>query len=529
MTARKRVTSASLARLFEAVDRPIYVLDDRARIVYCNRACLEWVELDRDDLLGRQCSYCSLPAGADVEPTGGRSAVDESEELAASTPGAAAERRKAHCSRPQGTTGSASRAEEVAGGLCPSPAVFGGSAHRGMVACRSSEGTLRRRRAEFVRLADAEGKPIGVIALVDRVDLADEEPEPAVTANEVSPVPAGLSEAEKLHELLRQFQQEAATRWGLDRLVGTSAAARLARRQVQLAAGSRESVLITGPPGSGRQRIAYTIHFNSPRAAQGPLVPLACSVLGPELIGSTVAAIASTGRNHAEEPVGTLLLNQVDRLPPQVQRELAGLLGGGEFPARLIATAEHPLVELAQAGRYDDRLAAALSTLVVRLPALAERREDVPLLAQAFLEQLNVQGRKQLAGFTSEALDALYAYHWPGNVDELYRFVVAACKRAAGPYVTAEDLPERIHLVADAASHVPVEEPIELDRFLAQVERELVVRALRLARGNKARAARLLGLSRPRLYRRMVQLGLDRPQSDSSRKKPDHERPGSAD
>lgn len=525
MTARKRVTAAALARLLDAVDRPIYMLNDRRRIVFCNRACLDWVAIQRDDLLGRQCRYYSLAAVPSHEQTHGL--PPEGETAAPATdPGstvlASAERPNAPLSRRAEQSTAVDRAEAAACGLCPSPAVFQGNENQGIVACHSEDGTLRRRLAQFVQLSDSEGRLIGLIALVDPVDLPDQQAASTAAWVQQPACRAQLSEAEKLHDLLRQFQREAAARWGLHRLVGTTPAARLARRQVQTAAHSGESVLIVGPPGSGRQRTAYTIHFNSRRATHGPLVPLACSVLGAELIGSTIAAIVSAGPSDSQQRVGTLLLNQVDCLPPELQRELVSVLDRGEFPARLIATAERPLLELAQHGGYNDRLAAALSTLVIRLPALAERREDVPLLAQAFLEQLNAQGQKQLAGFSPEALDALHGYHWPGNIDELYQFVVSACKRATGPYVELKDLPERIHLAADAASQpAPLDQPIQLDQFLGQVERELVARALRLARGNKARAARLLGLSRPRLYRRMVQLGLEPPASPPAGEKPD--------
>ena len=148
------------------------------------------------------------------------------------------------------------------------------------------------------------------------------------------------------------------------------------------------------------------------------------------------------------------------------------------------------------------------------MPALAERREDVPLLAQALLEEINAEGKKQLRGFTPETLDSLAAYPWPGNIDELAAMVREAHERAEGLLIGPGDLPKRIHLAAVAARHPRRElEPIDLEKHLSGIELELIERTLRLAKGNKTKAAKLLGLTRPRLYRRMVQLGLEREES----------------
>ena len=144
------------------------------------------------------------------------------------------------------------------------------------------------------------------------------------------------------------------------------------------------------------------------------------------------------------------------------------------------------------------------------MPPLAQRREDLPLLAQLFLEELNARGGKQVGGFTPEALDRLDAYPWPGNLDELAQVVAEAHERAGGPEIargrSARADPPGGRRGGASAPH---EETIVLDEFLAAIERELIRRALARAKGNKAKAARLLGMTRPRLYRRMVQLGLE--------------------
>jgi DNA-binding NtrC family response regulator len=175
-----------------------------------------------------------------------------------------------------------------------------------------------------------------------------------------------------------------------------------------------------------------------------------------------------------------------------------------------MATARTPLVELVRRGEFRADLASLLGTVVIELPPLAERRDDIPLLAQAFLEELNARGGKQVSGFLPEALDRLDAHPWPGNLDELARVVAEAHGRCETPYIGPADLPQRLHLAADAAAHPRrKEEPIVLGQLLAEIEREVIERALKRSKGNKAKAARLLGMTRPRLYRRMIQLGFE--------------------
>jgi DNA-binding NtrC family response regulator len=320
-----------------------------------------------------------------------------------------------------------------------------------------------------------------------------------------------------LHAQIRRFRQEAAVRYRADRLIGQGPAMALARRQVELAAASQSSVLLVGPLGSGRQHLAAAIHYG---AEAGTFMPLDCSLLGAELLEAVLAAMtkekllvldeAASKLGPASSSPGTLLFHRIDELSSDVQLELASLLVRRTPSWRLMATAAEPLVDLARRGKFREDLAAALSTLTIELPPLRQRRDDVPLLAQLFLEDLNAASPRQIAGFTPAALDLLDAQPWPGNLDELAQAVAEAHQRAGGREIDATDLPERLRLTRQAAGQPRrTEETIVLDEYLARVERELIRRALARAKGNKARAARLLGLTRPRLYRRMVLLGLE--------------------
>ena len=454
--ARSRAIAAELAKLFNSAVQPIYLLDDEQTLLFCNKACVEWVGQPAEELHGRRCVYQS-PADA-------------------------------------------SAAEAVASRLCPSPVALAGRETSGIVAGVDSQGRLRRRHARFVPLGGRPEETVGLIVLVDPEDLPE--------AGGLAPAP-GQSEADWLHEQIRTFRHQAATRFQLDRLVGDSPQARRVRAQVALAGQSEASVLIVGPIGSGRQHVAETIHHATHPESRGSLIRLACSVLGADLIRSTLTALAIE-RSRPDQARGTLLLNDADQLPREIQTEAAKMLSAKSFPLRLIATARRALGSLAAEGEYREPLASFLSTIVIDLPPLAERRGDLPLLAQIFLEEANSRGIKQLAGFSSEALDLLDGYSWPGNCDQLALMVAEAHRRAEGPYVEIGDLPEQIHLAAYAAAHPPrAEESIVLDQFLARIERELISSALARAKGNKTKAAKLLGMTRPRLYRRLVHLGLE--------------------
>ena len=474
--ARARITATELARTFNAAPQPIYVLDDELTVVFCNAACREWLGRAADGLLGRRCAYHTSP-----DVTG---------------------------------------PDAVAARLCPPPSVLenGPTSLRAMghpataaVSCRpdgSNEQTDREsvRRATFIPLGTSPDALIALVVVLEEHDLDPKvAPEPP---RAFLPQPQE-TEAVALHGRVRCFRREAASRYRADSLIGDSPAMRRARAQIELAAGSRASVLLIGPSGSGRQHAAGAVHYGGDPHGSRAVVSLDCSVLGSDLIHSTVTALASA--RPADDPTqyGTLLLNHADELPEAAQAEAAAVLANRPYPLRLIATAAGPLDAVAGRGVYRRDLAAALSTITIELPPLVHRREDLPPLAQLFLEECNARTTHQVTGFTPEALDALDAYTWPGNVDELIQTVAEAHKTATGPEIGVDDLPERIHAAAQAAAYPRrPEETIVLDEFLARVESELIDRAMTEAGGNKAKAARLLGMTRPRLYRRLVQLGL---------------------
>ena len=462
--ASSRSPLAELGRLLAGLTAPVYVVDARRRILYANEACATWTGLAVDKLVGRICYYS---AQADLPP-----------------------------------------ADALAAALCPPPAVLDGARATVLLHVGAASSPASR-WCQFLPIRDVTGQLDAVLALVDPCDaeLPAIAPDHALTDD--APRRADPDTPAALHDWLARFQAHERRRYRLASLAGSSPPLRRVRAQLELAAASRGNVLVIGPPGSGRGHAARTIFQLSRGDALEPTATLPCGSLSAELLRATWASL-SASLAHVQVPRATLVLSDVDQLPSDAQSELAARLGATRDSIRVLATATTALEPLAARGQYQAVVAAALSTLVIELPPLVDRLADIPLLTQAIIEQLNVAGEKQLAGAAPEVLDRLALYSWPGNVGQLALVLAEAHRAAAGPLIHERDLPRSFRLATEAQPSAPARSQprIVLDDFLRQIERELIERALRQAKGNKSRAAKLLGTTRPRLYRRMVQVGL---------------------
>ena len=447
---RPRKTDRDLTELLHRTTLPIAVFDEQRRIVYANSSLGSWIGVDAPSLLGLKCEYHSHAPAANETPP-------------------------------------------VENQICPPPQAFHGELVEAYVVCRSGKG-LRRRLVQFVPLGDSPLDCVGVVAFF----ASEDESGDAAERLDIDATSDELHLA--VSARLTEFREHRAA----DSLVGQSAAMQHVAQQVRLAQTGTSRTVVVGPAGTGREHIARLIHYG--RAADGtPLTPLSCNLLDKELLETTVTTIV---RRHAElrsEDNPNLLLLDVDQLPVDAQGDLAGLLSMPELAFSTISTSACSLISLAREGKYHADLAYALSTLVIELPTLASRRGDIPLLAQHFLEAANIGGSKQLGGFSEKAMDLLVEFPWPGHVEQLREMVAAAHRQADGPLIDAESLPNEIHhfLAIDLPAS---DERIDLDLFLAEIEAEVLRRALKKSRGNKAAAARMLGISRPRLLRRISQL-----------------------
>jgi transcriptional regulator with GAF, ATPase, and Fis domain len=322
-------------------------------------------------------------------------------------------------------------------------------------------------------------------------------------------------------------------------VVGDSPAMKAVYRLTRLVAPTRASVLIVGETGTGKELIAHNIHRLSPRG-DGPYVRVNCgalseSLLESELFGHVKGAFTGainnkTGRFELASG-GTLFLDEIGDISLEVQTKLLRVLQEKTFErvgssepvkvdVRIIAATHQDLEELTRRGRFREDLYYRLNVLPLQVPPLRERTEDIPELALHFLQQSAQRCRKDVQQIDDDALSALKAYSWPGNIRELENVIERGVVIAEGPVVTLRELPgELLRAVGNVGlSAVWDEEPTAEGELVLEVhvaraerdqrERELMVRALAAAGGNKTEAARSLGLARSTLLSRLKKHGL---------------------
>ncbi len=378
------------------------------------------------------------------------------------------------------------------------------------------------RRIEFWPFCDNQGTLIGLLGQIREHDCQPSVPDTV---------------ANQLHNELLEIRRAIYNEYGFDGLIGSGPFHRRLLDQVRLAASSTIPVLIVGEPGTGKRHIARSIHRQGP-SCQQPMVQFDCEalpaeILERELFGGERQTDRESRGNLPSSGAGrprlslvdgsTLLIREIVLLPRDLQARLVAAL---DTRVRLLATTVHDPEIALENEQLQSELYFALTGLVLRLRPLRERRDELAVLAQHLLERANQRGGEQRTGFSLPAIEALLAYDWPGNLRELARVVDHAHAHAhpgsKGPLVEADDLPASIRGNLGAGFALPAAPgPIEqLDEILTQVERRLIETALRQARRNKSRAADILGISRPRLYRRMKELSL--PDEPDSTEQPDN-------
>jgi two-component system, NtrC family, response regulator AtoC len=306
-------------------------------------------------------------------------------------------------------------------------------------------------------------------------------------------------------------------------LVGESAALRAVIELVERVASANSTVLITGESGTGKEVVTRLLHGSSPRAA-APLVAVNCGAIPETLIESELfghAKGAFTGATEArpgkfmQANGGTLFLDEIAELPLPLQVKLLRVLQEREVTAvgdsrvrtvdvRIIAATNRNLEEMVKAGTFRADLFYRLDVLPIHLPALRERREDIPVLARHFLESMNRRFEREVA-LGDDALAVLSAYSWPGNVREMENLFERLVVLVREGTVQVEDLPARLRdssaqtAAVSAAAKELRDGSIDFDTAVAGFETSLIEQALRQAGGNKTRAAEILGLSRTTL------------------------------
>ncbi len=316
----------------------------------------------------------------------------------------------------------------------------------------------------------------------------------------------------------RVLREQLRTRPGFGELIGTSQKMSRVYRLVEKVSDHNYPVLVLGESGTGKELVARSIHYLGERRNK-PFVPVDCSALVPTLIESELFGYvkgAFTGALHAKQGLlesaggGTLFLDEIGDLPIDLQAKLLRALqehevkpvGSNErvsISARVIAATHRDLESAVRTGAFRQDLFFRLNVVQIKLPPLRERKNDIPLLVNAFLEKFSdAQGRSRT--ISEDAVARLIAYDWPGNVRELENAVERAVALGSGPILHVGDLPSNLQYgtqerLPDKDEFLPLEE----------LERRAILRALRESGGDKLAAARLLGIGKTTLYRKLKQ------------------------
>ncbi len=308
--------------------------------------------------------------------------------------------------------------------------------------------------------------------------------------------------------------------------LGKSALMRSLQEMIETVAPSEATVLITGESGTGKELVAKAIQANSLRKNQA-FVTINCAALAENLLESELFGHekgAFTGADKMREgrfvqaDNGTLFLDEIGEMPLALQVKLLRVLQNGEIQrvgsdkvkivdVRIIAATNRNLQKEVEAGRFREDLYYRLNVIALEVPALRERKDDIPLLAQKFVENFARANRKSIKGFSPQAMDMLMRYDWPGNVRELENAMERAVILTVGEYVTERSLPLAIQQMTGNTAAVP--SGILANKSLDDIEKEAISATLAETADNKSEAARRLGITRATLHSKLKKYNLE--------------------
>ncbi len=318
---------------------------------------------------------------------------------------------------------------------------------------------------------------------------------------------------------------------GFQGMIGNTRKIRIMFDQIREIAAAQGAVLIQGESGTGKELVARAVHDLSPRH-DAPFLAVNCAGIPAELLESEFfghEAGAFTGAAKKRQGLfqqtheGSLFLDEIGEMPPSLQPKLLRVLQNGAFrpvgsnkeqkvDVRVICATNQPLNTLIDSGAFRQDLFFRLETFNIAVPPLRERKDDIPLLAAHFLNRYSLQAGKEIKGLTSEAMEQIMKYAFPGNVRELQNIIERAVTFCHGDHIGPEHLPTRIRQHADGMAEQPEAAPGTLNALveehgilptLQEIEKQYIDFVLKKTDGNKRRAAAILGISRRTLYRHL--------------------------
>ena len=338
-------------------------------------------------------------------------------------------------------------------------------------------------------------------------------------------------QSRKLEQENQTLRQQVDERYGLENIIGESAALREVLDNIRQVAPSSANVLIEGESGTGKELAAHAIH-NLSRRNKAKFVTVHCAALSPQLLESELFGHekgAFTGAHERrigrfeQANGGTIFLDEVAEIDPATQVKLLRVISeerafervGGNQPlradVRLIAASNKNLETLVREGKFRDDLFFRLNVVRITMPPLRERKEDIPLLVRGFLRHFCKANNKPLVDLTADAMDTLLTYNWPGNVRELRTAIEHGVVMATGQKITLRDLPMAVRQAAGAslprgisAAKAFGEKSSPLD--IRETEKKLIMQALATTNGNVTAAAKKLGISRRTLHRKINEM-----------------------
>ena len=334
-------------------------------------------------------------------------------------------------------------------------------------------------------------------------------------------------EQRRLRNENRALREELKQRFGFDNIIGKSKPMRQVYELIQLAAPAKSNILVLGESGTGKELVAKAIHHHSKRAKRSfvtvnsgsmPADLLESNLFG-HVKGAFTGAISNKKGLFELADQGSIFFDEIGTIPLDTQAKLLRVIQEKEFmrlggldtfkvDARIIAATNADLEGAVQKGEFREDLYYRLNVITVKLPPLRQRSEDIPLLAQAFLERFSRENEKEISSIEPAALEILLDYHWPGNVRELENVIERAVVLSTGPALTVDLLPSSVREPSNGLlppTSLPAQ-GISLKEAVGAYERQLIIRALQATGGVQKRAAEMLKVKPTTLHEMMKRL-----------------------